>query len=87
MNTEEKARAYDEALEKAKKVYNNILNVNAGNLHINNDNGSAEEYKGIIFQLDFNNAPNDDILTIEEIYEILSNAMSKLTQKALKELI
>lgn len=70
-----------------KRVYNNILNVNAGNLHIKNDDSSTEEYKGIIFQLDFNNAPNDDILTIEEIYEILSNAMSKLTPKALKELI
>ncbi len=70
-----------------KKVYNNILNVNAGNLHINNDNGSAEDYKGVIFQLDFNNNPNDDVLTIEEIYDILSNAMSKLTPKALKELI
>ena len=64
-------------------IYNNIRNVQAGDLHIGN-----QVHSGVVIQLDTNNIPNNEVLlTNEMLSAALALASNKLKVGALKELI
>lgn len=63
-------------------IYNNIRNIQAADLHV-----EKETHKGVIIQLDTNNVPTNDALSLETIAAIVSYANNKLKAGVVKELI